>query len=103
MPCMRGLTIVVAAADAERFHAALTLASAQAALGCRARIYLHANAVRLLHSGPALLVTAQELGVTLIACQTGLADAGIALPDGVEAGGMVSLLADIGDDRLVMA
>lgn len=97
---MRGLTIVVATADPERFRAALVLAAAQAALGGAARIYCHEAAVRLLVPSD-LFATAHELGVRFIACQTGLADAGLALPDGVEAGGVVSLLAELADDRLV--
>ena len=48
MPGMRGLTILVAAADPERFHAALSLAAAQAALGGRARLHLQGEAVALL-------------------------------------------------------
>lgn len=97
---MRGLTILVATADPARFRTALMLASAQAALGASARVYAHEDAVRLLVPGE-LMTTARELGVTLIACQTGLAEAGLPLPDGVEGGGLVSLLAELGDDRLV--
>lgn len=98
---MRGLTIVVATADPDRFAAALTLASAAAALGARTRLYCHDAAVGLLGEPVPLLATAREIGVTLVACQSGLADAGFALPDGVEAGGMVGLLAELADDRLV--
>lgn len=99
---MRGLTIVVAGADAARFDAALTMANAQAALGARARLYLHDSAVTLLAPGP-LLAMALELGVAVVACQSALAEHGVALPDGVEAGGMISLFSDLGDDRLVVA
>ena len=100
---MRGLTLVVATADAERFRMALTLASAHAALGGRTRVYFHEGAVRLLASRIALIDTAIESGATLIACQTGLADAGLSvadLPDGIDTGGMIGLLATLGDDRL---
>ncbi len=97
---MRGLTIIVATADPARFRAALMLASAHAAIGGTTRVYAHEGAVRLLVHGE-LLNTARQLGVTLIACQTGLADADMALPDSVEGGGLVSLMADLGDDRLV--
>ncbi|MHA6722441.1 peroxiredoxin [Sphingomonas sp. RS2018] len=102
MPGMRGLTVIVAGADRDRFDAALTLVSAQAALGGRARLYCHGPAVKLL-ADAALLVTALDLGVEIIACQTALADHGVRLPTGAEAGGMVSLLQTLGDDRLVMA
>lgn len=117
---MRGLTILVAAGDAERFRAALTLASAHAALGGRARLFCHEHSVALLAGGddpeaaelarhglpdrPALIDTALATGVTIIACQTGLALAGLAetdLPAGVETGGMVGVLGGMGDDRLV--
>lgn len=99
---MRGLTIIVATADSERLDAALTLANAQAALSGRARIYFHQDAVRSLSARSDLLDVAGDFGVVLIACQTGLAAAGGALPDGVEGGGMVSLLATLGDDRLLV-
>ncbi|HEY0621937.1 peroxiredoxin [Sphingomonas sp.] len=120
MPGMRGLTIIAAAADAERFRAALSLACAHAALGGRARLYCHEAAVTLLVPGTdpgdaglagkglatreQLLAEALESGVALIACQTGLAAAGIAfdaLAPGIEPGGLVSLLAALGEDRLV--
>lgn len=107
MPDLRGLTIIVAGADAERFRAALTLACAAAALGGRTRIYLHDAAVALLADAGAidLRATAHDLNVELIACQTGLAAAGLAvdtLTPPVAAGGMVGLLADLGEDRLVV-
>jgi peroxiredoxin family protein len=101
MPGMRGLTIVVASKEAERFGAACTMASANAALGGRTRLYLHELAVAVLGAEHELLATARELGVEVIACQTGLAAHAMTLPDGVVAGGMVSLLAELGDDRLI--
>ncbi|MDF7775465.1 peroxiredoxin [Sphingomonas sp. AOB5] len=100
---MRGLTILVATADAERFRMALTLAAANAALGGRTRVYLHEAAVALLGTDEPLIATAMETGATLIACQTGLAIAEMdasALPEGVETGGLVGILADLGDDQL---
>ncbi len=120
MPDMRGLTIIVASGDIERFRAALALACAHAALGGRARLYCHEGAVPLLVPGadpgdaalPAhglatrdqLLAEARQAGVALIACQTGLAAAGIPfdlLPVGAEPGGLVSLMAELNEDRLV--
>lgn len=120
---VRGLALIVASDDRARFHAALSLASAQAALGGRARVYLHGPAVALLataalaHEDAAwssagqptlaqLQADALTLGVTLIACQTGLAMAGIdasTLDDRVETGGLVGLMAGLDDDRLVFA
>ncbi|WP_423602027.1 peroxiredoxin [Sphingomonas sp. MS122] len=117
---MRGLTIVAATGDVERFRAALSLACAHAALGGAARLYCHEAAATLLVPGAdaddalraeaglasraQLLDEALAIGVTLIGCQTGLAAAGIAfdtLSAGVEPGGLVSLLAGLGGDRLV--
>ena len=112
---MRGLTILVATADPARFHAALSLAAAQAALGGNARIYLHGEAVALLRGSEAASATglptlsqlreeATALGVRLIACQTGLTIADLDFQDageGVEAGGLLTLLAELGEDRLL--
>ncbi|MFW2829684.1 peroxiredoxin [Sphingomonas sp. ID0503] len=114
---MTGLAIIVATADPARFHAALSIAAANAALGGRTRVYLHADAVALA-AAPAspddaryeaaglptlaqLLADALDLGVTLLACQTGLALSGVILPDHIEAGGLVSFLGDLGEDRLL--
>lgn len=99
---MRGLTLIVVAGDTERFAAAIAIASAQAALGGRVRLYLHDKAVALLPG--AALDDALALGVKVIACQSGLAAAGLALNDldpRIEAGGLVSLLATVGEDQLV--
>jgi peroxiredoxin family protein len=109
---MRGLTAIVVACDADRFRAALTMACAAAALGGRARVYLHEEAVGLLAMAAAapdglpdlseLRAIAADSGVAVIACQTGLALAGIAADRaGVAAGGMIDLLATLADDRLV--
>ena len=120
---MRGVTIVVASADPARFHAALSLAAAQAALGRPARIFLQAEAVRMLKQPIAapgdasyseagmptlgqLLGEAAALGVTVVACQSGLGLAGLKasdLPSGIETGGLVELLSKSGDDQLLMA
>ncbi len=121
---MRELRIVVLTADAERFRGALMLAAAQAALGGGAAVFLQLDAVALLrapvtapcdaaHVGagmPALATLLTEtlaLGVTVTACQSGLALAGLSaedLPDGVEAGGPVAFLQSTGDEaRLLIA
>ena len=104
---MRGLTILVVSADPSRFRAALALASAHAALGGRTRLFLHEEAVALLRAAGEdmlhLIATAMECGATVVACQTGLARAGLAetdLPAGAETGGLVGVLATLGDDRL---
>jgi predicted peroxiredoxin len=120
---MRGLTIIVAGADPARLHAALSLAAAQAALDRPARIFLQADAVQLLKQPIGapddaryseaglpklgdLLGEATALGVEIIACQSGLALAGMradALPPGIATGGLMALLADHRDDQLLMA
>jgi predicted peroxiredoxin len=110
---MRGLTVVVTTADPDRLRAGLTMACAAAALGGRARVYLHEGAVALLAQdtpAPAtglpslaeLRAVAVESAVAVVACQTGLALAALSAEvAGVQAGGMIELLATLGDDRLV--
>ena len=109
---MRGLTIIVAGPDLDRFRAALTMACAAAALGGRARVYLHERAVTLLAARasapaglpdlPQLRAIANDSGVELIACQTGLALSGLSAEQAnVAAGGMIDRLATLADDRLV--
>ena len=121
---MRALRIVVATADAERLRGALVLAAAQAALGGETAIFLQLGAVRLLRapiSAPedeahvaaglpsmaALLAEAVALGVNVLACQSGLALAGLEasdLPRGVEVSGPVSFLQGTEDQaRLLLA
>lgn len=119
---MRGLTIIVASDDPARFRAALTLAISQTALGGKARVYCHETSVALLTRASdvdaegkrlaaaglpdraALLAMALEGGVELTACQTGLALCGVALAElveGVAAGGLMGVMATLGEDRLV--
>lgn len=121
---MRPLTIIVTTGDAERLRGALMLASAQAALGGGARLFLQLDAVALLRQPIAalrdaahisaglptlasLLDEALAIGVTVIACQSGLALHGLTasdLPQGVDVGGPIGVLADLTDeDRLLIA
>jgi len=119
---MRGVTIVVAGADPARLHAALSVAAAWAALDRRARIFLQADAVGLLRAPSTpddernsqagmptlreLLEESLALGVTVVACQSGLALAGMSvedLPAGIETGGLVEMLSKHRDDQLLMA
>ena len=119
---MQGLTILIPVADRARFRAALSLACAQAALGGRVRVFCQEDAATLLVDSPdvdeaslsarglptipTLISAAQEIGVELLVCQTGLAAASLTI-DGlfasVEAGGLVGILATLGDDRLIVA
>lgn len=117
---VRGLTIIVADASPERFRAALETAAAQAALGGRARLFCQGTAVRLLHAPapsvddsheaaglPTLALLFEEslgVGVEIIACQTGLHLTGTdarMLDSRIRFGGLVSLLQDLGEDRLL--
>ena len=109
---MPRLNFVVLTDDAERFRGALALALAQAALGRSVRIFLQLDAVRLLaptaqaprdddhaaHGLPTLATLigeALEAGIAIIACQSGLALAGLdlsALDARIAAGGPLSFL-----------
>ncbi|HEX7876751.1 MAG TPA: DsrE family protein [Sphingobium sp.] len=121
---MRALRIIVATADAERLRGALVLASAQAALGGEASVFLQLDAVALLRApveaprdeahGRAglptlgqLLAEALGLGASLLACQSGMALHGLAaddLPEGVEVSGPIAFLQATGDEaRLLFA
>lgn len=120
---VRGLTIVLGEAAPERLRTALTLAAANAALGGRTRLFLQGDAVALLrpplaapedarHAAAGLPTLSQlwgeavGLGMEAIACQSGLALAGMeasALASGVTVGGPVSVLQGLGEDRLTLA
>lgn len=115
---MRPLALIVATPDPERLRGALTLAAAQAALGGAATLFLQLDAVALLRPPlvapqdaahraaglpdlATLMEEARAIGVRLLACQSGLALAGLSatdLPPGVEAAGPVALLQGLPDD-----
>lgn len=103
----RGLTIVVSGSDADRLRSALGLAAAEAALGGRVRLFLDAAAVRVLRSPPdffdPMVEASRDLGVRLLLCQTGLSEQGVAPDPRFDVGGLVSLLAELGEDRLLLA
>jgi len=117
---MRGLTILIATPDRVRFRAALSLACAQGALGGRVRVFCQEEAALLLAEHPdpdaaqlqrvglpdipTLIAAARDCSVAFIVCQTGLAAAKLdieALVPNVESGGIVGILATLGEDRLV--
>ena len=119
---MPGLSIIIASADGARFYAALEMATAAAALGRPARIFLQGEAAAVLRApvsfdgDPArraagqpdlvsLIAEAMAMDVRLIVCQSGMALAGMTASElvlQVRAGGLVSFLADAGpDDQLV--
>jgi len=120
-PVTRALTIIVATGDAERLHAALTFAAASAAMGTETRVHLHEGAVALMRdlrapndgartaAGLPTLAQirgeAQDIGVKISVCQSGLALAGLTLEDfdeRVEAQGPIGVLTIAGDDRLIV-
>ena len=109
------LHIAVLTADADRFHGALTLAAAEAALGGRVTIFLQLEAVGMLASLAApgdaarsahglptlaeLVDEALDLGVVLLVCQSGLALAEIdaaQLEPRIEVSGPVAFLSRVG-------
>ena len=102
---MRGLAVVIGA-DGARLPTALTLIAAAAALGREVAVLFDGASVTALVAPDALLAAALDLGVRIVACQSGLAEAGIAatsLPPGVVTGGMVSFLVEAGDAQIVLA
>ena len=121
-PAMRGLTIVVATEQVDRYRTALSLAAAQAAAGGTARLFLNERAASLLgapaplddvgfaSAGLPTLAQLQEealaLGVRLIVCQSGLALVGIhadSLDPRIETGGLVGIVTSLDGDRLTIA
>lgn len=115
------LLLVVVSDDAERLRGALTLASAEAALGGSVRVFLQLDAVAVLRppvSGPrdaaheaqglpklaTLIGEALDLGVVMVACQSGLALAGLdvrAIDPRITTGGPVVMLAASAPDERV--
>lgn len=103
---LTGLGIIVSGADPSRLRTALTLAAAQAALGGRVYVLFDGESVRLAAVPNELFDTCFELGATITLCQSGLAAAGLdaaTLDPRFAYGGMVGWLADLGEDRLVLA
>ena len=120
---MPSLNIIVAIAEGARLYAALEAAMAAAALGRPVRVFLQGEAAALLRDPVSfvgdearravgqpdlawLVGEAIAMEVRLFVCQSGMALAGIAaseLVPQVRAAGLVSFLAEIGDDdRLIV-
>lgn len=118
------LLVIATTSDAERLRGALTVACTEAALGGTVRLCLLLDAVALLrepvvaprddvHAANglprlvALIDDALDLGVGIIACQSGLALAGIDATDldpRITTGGPMTALAwTSADDRIVIA
>ncbi len=121
MSFMRGLTIIVADVSSERFRCALSLATAQAALGGKARIFLQGESVSIIRAPMVgweddvyadagqptleqLFGESLDLGVQIIVCQSAMQMTGAEPRDfdaRVEYGGVVSVMQSLGEDRLV--
>ncbi len=100
---MPGLRLVLTGCTGERAEAAIELAATAAALGRPVRVLLRGTALLLPASTITMLI---DLGVTISACQTAMAAAGLnasQLPAGVQPGGMVGFLADADDTQLLLA
>ena len=99
----RGLTLILA--DRAKLRLALELALVQVALGGRARLFASGASVAALRDDErALRDEALGAGVVLSVCQTGLAEIGGNAADfdaRISFAGLVSLIATLGDDRLV--
>lgn len=100
------LAIIVADGRGPRLATALTLAAAAAALGREvAMLFDGASVAALRRPADGLLAAALDFGVTITACQTGLADTQMTaddLADGITTGGMVGFLAAVGDAQLLL-
>ena len=99
------MTIIVGGgATADDLATALTLALAQRALGGAARLFVDGAAVALVGGADGLLDEALADGIAVTLCQTGLAAAGLEaarLDSRLGYGGLLGMLAGLGDDRLV--
>ena len=85
---------------------ALALAAAAAALGRDVAMLFDGASVAVLTAPDARLAAALDLGVRVVACQSGLAALGLSaaiLPAGVAAGGMVGFVAQAGAAQIVLA
>ena len=120
---VKALLVIIGGARHDAAHAGLSLAAAAAALGRQVFVHLHAEAVRIADPAmewiedqhfaacglPAvgdLLAAALDLGVTVNACQSGLALTGLAagaLAPGVQASGLIDVLARAVGAEIVMA
>lgn len=120
---MPALSLIVASPDGGRLYAALETAMAAAALGWRARLFVQGEAVALLRrpmtfaGDPArraagqpdlmqMIEEAAAMAVELVACQSGLALAGLTaahiVPE-ARMGGLVGFLAAMDDEERLVA
>lgn len=118
-----GLAIIFAEANHARLHGGLSLALAAAAFGRPTRLFFQGESVCALQRGrnwagdkayqasglpslAELLVQAAEIGIGMMACESGLHLCGMnrtSLVEGTETGGLVAFLADARNDSLLFA
>ena len=96
------LALIVVEANPVRAQAALAIAAAAAALGREVTLLFDGPSAALLDDLGEALTTAQELGVQITACATGLSDLGRPPPPGIATGGLVAFLAASGDAQPVI-
>lgn len=119
---MLGLRLIVITTDLDRLRSALTIAASHAALGNMVAMLFQDDAVAMLRAPlasptdarhaeaglpvlAALLEDALALGVTIVACQSGMALAEMTMDDidhRIVAGGPVSFLQETGDDARLL-
>jgi len=101
-----GLLLILCEGEGGRVRAGLELAATVAAMGRPVRVLLKGAALRSaprLHEQFAVL---HELGAEILACQTDMADGGVAaadLPPGVEAAGMLHAMRGTDGWQLLLA
>ena len=102
---MRDLTIILESGTPQRMRVAFEMALVQRALGGQATLFVTGAAVAALESPHPARDEALAAGVRIVVCQTALADAGMSLETfdpRIEAGGFVSVMQRLGDERLVV-
>ena len=105
---VRGLTVIVGSGSSARLGEAVALLAAQSALEGGATLFCIGDAVRWLAEARAPLSghldELLDSGGRIIVCQTSLAEQGVSMAQfdaRIEGGGMVSLLQQLGEDRLL--
>lgn len=100
---MPGLRLILTSDTGERAAAAIEAAASWAALGRPVHLLLRGTALQL---APETITMLHDLGATITACQTAMAQAGITaadLPAHVAAGGMLAFLSGHEDWQLILA
>ena len=102
---MRGLTIILESDAPDRVAFAHEMALVQRALEGALTLFITGRATAELAKPPSMLSELFDSGARVIACQTALSTHGLSLATLdplIEAGGLVSLMQGLGNDRLVV-